>query len=272
MPLPSMPKDIIHGEVGGTAYSVVGTGPTVALIHGLGMHRGMWVWQVPALTSRFTVLTYDLLGHGKSQNPPKNCSLSNFSDQLNALCDALDLDDVAVAGFSLGGMIARDFALRHPDRVRALAILHSAHDRTPEQRAAIMIRVRQAAETGPSATVDDALERWFGDEFRAANPDVMDMVRDAVLANDSDVYPSIYRLLAEGDKELANTIAAIQCPTLVMTGSEDHGNSPEMSRRMAAQIPGAQCIILPGLRHMALAEAPEVFNPPLVSFLDSTAP
>ncbi len=277
MTLPSAPAGIVqgteHGNADGTAYSVVGSGPPVVLVHGLGMHRGMWMWQVPALAEQFTVITYDLLGHGESKNPTLNqhgnCTLTDFSDQLAALCDALDLGRVALAGFSLGGMIVRSFTLAHPERVGALAILHSAHDRTPEERTAIMVRVRQAAETGPSATVEAALERWFGNEYRLANPDVMDIVRNAVMANDPKVYPPIYRVLAEGDEELATAISAIQCPTLVMTGSEDYGNSADMSRRMAARIPNAECVILAGLRHMALAEDPDAFNAPLISFLES---
>ncbi len=269
MTLPSAPAETIHGTADGTVYSVAGSGPPVVLVHGLGMHRGMWMWQVPALATRFTVITYDLLGHGESRNPPENCTLSDFAGQLLALCDALGLGSVALAGFSLGGMIVRSFVLAHPDRVNALAILHSAHDRTPEERAAIMVRVHQAAEAGPAATVEGALERWFGEDFRAANPDVIDLVRSAVMANDPAVYPSIYRILAQGDAELATAISAIQCPTLVMTGSEDYGNSADMSQRMAASIPHAQCVILPGLRHMALAEDPDAFNAPLISFLES---
>ncbi len=269
MTLPSAPAGIRHGNTDGTAYSVVGSGPPVVLVHGLGMHRGMWMWQVPALAERFTVVTYDLLGHGDSRSPPENCTLTDFADQLATICDALGLDRVALAGFSLGGMIVRSFTLAHPDRVSALAILHSAHDRTPEERAAIMVRVNQAAETGPSATVEAALQRWFGDAYRLANPDVMDVVRKAVMANDPKIYPSIYRVLAEGDEELATAISTIGCPTLVMTGSEDYSNSADMSRRMAACIPHAECVVLPGLRHMALAEDPDAFNAPLISFLES---
>jgi pimeloyl-ACP methyl ester carboxylesterase len=268
MTLPPTPAETIHGNADGTAYSVVGSGAPLVLVHGLGMHRGMWMWQVPDLAERFTVITYDLLGHAESRNPPENCTLSDFSDQLAALCHALDLRGIALAGFSLGGMIVRSFTLAHPDRVNALAILHSAHNRTSEERATIMVRVHQAAETGPSATVDAALQRWFSDNFRAANPDVMGTVRDAIMANDPAVYPSIYRVLAQGDEELATAITAIQCPTLVMTGSEDYGNSADMSRRMAASIPGAECVILPGLRHMALAEDPVAFNMALISFLE----
>ncbi len=66
---------------------------------------------------------------------------------------------------------------------------------------------------------------------------------------------------------MEDTIAAISCPTLVMTGEEDYGNSPQMSQRIAALITGAKLEILPGLRHMALAEDPTQVNEILVEFL-----
>ena len=163
--------------------------------------------------------------------------------------------------------LARRFALDHADRLTALAILNSAHDRTPEERAAILKRVESARRSGPSATVESALGRWFTAPFRHANPAVIDQVRRWVIANRAEVYPQIYRVLAEGDAELAQPIGAIGCPTLVMTGAEDRGNSPAMTRRMAEVIPGAEAVILPGLRHMGLAENPAMFNGPLVDFL-----
>ena len=73
-------------------------------------------------------------------------------------------------------------------------------------------------------------------------------------ANRKEVYAAIYRVLAEGDAEIAATITEIRCPTLVMTGAADSGNSPDMTQRMASAIPGARSVILPGLRHMTLAE------------------
>jgi len=163
-------------------------------------------------------------------------------------------------------MIARRFALDHPGRLSALAILNSVHDRTAGQRQAVMDRVEQAAGAGPSATVEAALERWFTPAWAAAHPEVMALVRGWVSANDPAVYPAIYRVLAEGDVELATAIREISCPTLVMTGGDDHGNSPEMAARIAALIPGARAIVLPGLRHMGLVEAAAQFNGPLLSF------
>ncbi len=252
----------------GTVFETEGQGSPVVLVHGFGMTREMWDWQWPALTGRFQAVRYDLLGHGASDKPRDAYSLARFADQTAAVMDGLGIDRAALVGFSLGGMIVRAFALARPERVTALAILNSAHDRTEEERAAVLMRVEQAAREGPRTTVDAALARWFTPSYGASHPEVLDRVRRWILANDREVYPLIYRVLAEGDVELAAAVAAIRSPTLVMTGGEDHGNSPDMARRMAALIPGARCEIVAGLRHMGLAEDPEAFNGPLVSFLE----
>ena len=170
--------------------------------------------------------------------------------------DRCGVERAAVVGFSLGGMIARRVALDRPDRISALAILNSPHDRSPAEREAVRERVRQTEVEGPSANVGSALERWFTPAFRAEAPETIALVRTWIMRNDPAVYPQIYRVLAEGDAEIARGLDRIACPTLVMTGADDPGNTPAMARAMAQLIPGARLAILPGLRHMALAENP----------------
>ena len=254
-------------SAGETAWEQHGSGPAVVMIHGFGLNRAMWQWQLPALTPHFSVLTYDLLGHGESAPPSGTPDLAMFSRQLLGLMDRCGIERAAVVGFSLGGMIARRAALDRADRLSALAILNSPHDRSPAEREAVRARVRQTQEHGPSANVEPALERWFTPAFRAKAPEAIALVRAWITSNDPAVYPQIYRVLAEGDAELAKGLERIACPTLVMTGSDDPGNTPAMARAMAGLIPGARLAILPGLRHMALAESPAAVNAPLYAFL-----
>ncbi len=252
----------------GTCFEVVeGPGPAVVLVHGLGLNRHMWQWQREALAERYMVISYDLFGHGESPPPPETPSLTLFANQLRRLIDELDVPRAAVVGFSLGGMIARRFAMGHGSRLWALAILHSAHKRDQAAHDAIQSRVHQARRDGPSATVEAALERWFSKPFHQANPAVMQQVRGWVMANSKDVYPDIYQVLVDGVDELIAPSPAVRCPALVMTGSEDYGNSVEMTHAIAAEIPGARTVILPGLRHMALAEDPDRFSAELLDFL-----
>jgi pimeloyl-ACP methyl ester carboxylesterase len=245
--------------------------PPVLLIHGLGLNRRMWQWQTPVLAPHYGVITYDLYGHGESPPPSATPSLSLFAGQLLRLMDELSIDKAALAGFSLGGMIARRFAMDHGDRLSALAILNSPHRRDPQAHQAIQARVHLARRDGPQATVESALERWFNEDFRRARPEVMDLVRRWVMANDKAVYADIYQVLVDGVGELIGPSPPIACPSLVLTGEADDGNSPAMTRSIAAEIPGARTVILPGLRHMGMVEAPGPFNQALMAFLQSAA-
>ena len=250
-----------------TAYTVDGAGPPVVLVHGMGLNRDMWDWQHAALAERFTVIRYDLLGHGESAKRAGPYRMVDFVDQLARLMDGLAVAPCGLVGFSLGGLIVRAFALAHPTRVAALAILNSAHDRSDAERAAMRVRLELAFEKGPQATIDAALERWFTDDYAARHPETLVRVRHWMMANDPQVYPEIYRVLAEGDADLATSITAIECPTLVLACSEDHGNSPDMAQRMAALMPNARAEIVPDLKHMGLAEDPPAINRILVPFL-----
>lgn len=245
--------------------------PVVVLVHGVGLNRHMWQWQIEALAKKYRVIAYDLFGHGESPPPPSPPSLTLLSAQLQNLLDDLGLGETAVVGFSLGGMIARRFAMDHGQRLWALAILNSAHRRGPAAQAAIEKRIEQTRRDGTATTVEAALLRWFTDKFQKNRPDVIDLVRQWVLANEKAVYPEIYRILAYGVEELVAPKDPIGCPTLVMTGEEDYGNSPEMTVAIAAEIPSAETVILAGLRHMAMAEDPMLFNRELLQFLDAHA-
>lgn len=257
---------------GETHYAVEGSGPPLVLVHGLGMRLEMWRPLLPALSKHHTVVTYDLAGHGRSTPPADPVRLVTLSEQLLRLMDDLKIATAPLAGFSLGGMIVRRFALDHPGRAAALVVLASAHDRTEAERAAVMKRVAEAAEKGPQATIGAAVERWFTPEWRDAHPAAIAEVRAAVLANDPAVYPKIYRVLAEGDAEIAAAIARLRLPFLAMTGAEDFGNSADMARRMAALVPDGEVQIVPGLKHMGIWEQPDAFTTPMLDFLSRRLP
>lgn len=254
---------------GGTSYAIAGPkgAPVVVLVHGLGLNRKVWQWMVPVLSRRFRVVTYDLIGHGQSAPPDRRPVLADLSRQLAMLLDHLFVDRAAIVGFSLGGMVARRFAQDFPERAQALGILHSPHRRTAEAQAAILARVEQARQSGPTATVAAALLRWYSDACRASRPDLMDLTRSWVVANDPKVYHQLYAILADGIEEIVGPVPSISCPALVLTADEDHGNGPEMSAAIAAEIAGARLVILHGLRHMALVEDPEAVNRAVMDFL-----
>lgn len=252
---------------GATAYDEVGAGPPLILIHGLGLNRHMWQWQRDALAVDFRVVAYDLLGHGDSAKPQGPIRMHQMVAQITTLMRNLHIERAALVGFSLGGLIARAFALAHLRKVSALVILNSAHARSAQERAAIMARVKQVEDGGPEATVTAALERWFSTDFARTHPQVLETVRQWVVTNDPKVYPALYRLFAQADVGLETRISAIAQPVLIVASENDRGNSPHMARQMAAHLPNARVEILPELRHMALAEDPQQVNALLLRFL-----
>ena len=145
--------------VNGTSFRSCGysKGPILIFIHGLGLNKDVWQWQIPVFERQYFIVTYDLCGHGQSLDPKETPSLSLFSEQLRYLMDYNGFQTVTLIGFSLGGMIARRAAQDMPERVDRLIILNSPHKRTPEAQAAILKRVEQARLEGPAATVEAAL-------------------------------------------------------------------------------------------------------------------
>ena len=252
----------------GTAFDLTGpaTAPVVVLIHGLGLTRQTWADQVPVLADQFRVLTYDLCGHGQSALPGHTPSLSVLSGQLRCLMDHLHIARAALIGFSLGGMINRRFAMDHPDRVSALVILNSPHERSPEAQRLVEDRAAQSG-AGPAATIEATLDRWFTPGFCVSHPEAVARIRASVLANDPGNFARHRHVLAHGVKELIRPVPPITLPTLVMTCENDSGSTPDMSRTIAAEIPGAQVQIVPALQHLGLIEQPARFTAPILDFL-----
>lgn len=254
---------------GGTSYLQTGEGPAVVLIHGVGLNKEMWGGQIVGLASRYRVVAYDMLGHGASQNPPPESSLESYAQQLAELLDHLGIERASVIGFSMGGLVARAFALVHPERLDGLVILNSVFNRSEEQRAGVMARTLQAAELGPDANADGALARWFSHEYRAANPAQIEAIRLTLAANNPQGYLTTYQLFATQDLYGSDALGRIQVPTLVATGELDPGSTPEMARQLAARIPGASARVLAEQRHMMPVESPRMVNQMLLEFLDS---
>ena len=152
----------------GTVYQFTGAqgAPVMVLIHGLGLNRGIWDAFASAFSNRYRVLRYDLFGHGESAVPPSMPTLTVFSEQLLGLMDELEIEQAILIGFSLGGMINRRLAMDHPQRVSALAILNSPHEREPAAQKLVEQRALDSASGGPGATLDATLERWFTAGFR----------------------------------------------------------------------------------------------------------
>ncbi|MDQ0654854.1 alpha/beta fold hydrolase [Pseudomonas cedrina] len=251
----------------GTSYLATGQGQPVVLIHGVGLNKEMWGGQVVGLASHYHVISYDMLGHGASPRPAAGTPLLGYADQLLELLDHLQLPQATVIGFSMGGLVARAFALHYPDRLKSLVVLNSVFNRSPEQRAGVIARTAQAAEHGPDANAEAALSRWFSREYQAANPAQIAALRQTLAGNDPQGYLTTYELFATQDMYRADDLKGLRAPTLVATGELDPGSTPEMARQLADRIPGATVAVLAEQRHMMPVESPRLVNSLLLGFL-----
>ncbi|MFU6378725.1 alpha/beta fold hydrolase [Metapseudomonas otitidis] len=251
----------------GTSYLATGQGQPVVLIHGVGLNKEMWGGQVVGLATQYRVIAYDMLGHGDSPRPEPGTALLGYADQLRELLDHLGLTQVTVIGFSMGGLVARAFALHYPQYLQGLVVLNSVFNRTPEQRAGVIARTAQAAQHGPDANAEAALSRWFSREYQAANPAQIAAIRQTLASNDPQGYLTTYELFATQDMYRADDLGNIRVPTLIATGELDPGSTPEMAEQLAQRIPGARAAVLAEQRHMMPVESPRLVNQLLLDFL-----
>lgn len=261
--------DSLTGHVNGTAYDLHGPpdASVLVLVHGLGLCREIWNDYIADLSKAYRVLNYDLVGHGDSLPSIETASLRVYAKQILDLMDALHINHATIVGFSIGGMINRRFALDYPDRVSALIILNSPHERGEFAQRQVEARAARVHEQGALATMDEALKRWFTADFLDSNPLICRKVIEWRQRADSQSYAQAAWVLAAGVRELTGLKLIINAPCLVATCQYDTGSTPAMSASIAAQFDGAELHIVPGLQHLGLLEKPALFISLLLDFL-----
>jgi len=248
-----------------SAVSLEGDGPPIFLIHGIGASRHGWDGVIRRLRQSYRCITYDLRGHGVSPMPPPPYSLDDLVEDLEALRQELGIPKAHFIGHSLGGMIGPAYARRHPDRVRSLGLLSTAAGRSTDDSAKVKAVVAAMRERGIAPVLETLKERWFTPEFAAARPDVVARRLQQVIDTDAKVFLSVFDIYAE--TEIAPWLSEIEAPSLVLTGEFDGGCPPRLNQFIASQLPRAELVILPKLRHAILLEAPEQVAPHILEFL-----
>lgn len=247
----------------GSAARVIeaGAGAPVLLIHGVGMRAEAWGPQIAALAQDHRVIAVDMPGHGASDRLPGDPRLPDYVAWAARVILALGLGPLAVAGHSMGSLIAAGLAVDHPDLVSRTAILNGVHRRTPEARAAVQARAAEIA--AGRAGIEAPLARWFAPGEAAVRDQVAGWLRSVPQAG----YAAAYRAFAEGDTVYADRLGEITCPLLVLTGDGDANSTAEMTRTMAAMAPLGRAVVIPGHRHMVNLTAPEAVTDALRAWL-----
>jgi len=250
-------------------YEEHGRGEPLLLIMGLGASTLAWGEQIPTFGREFRVVAFDNRGAGRSDKPAVRYSIALFGDDTVGLMDELGIDSAHVYGQSMGGFIAQELALRHPQRVRTLVLGSTscggrqAVAASPENLAGIgmmnVLSPREAAERG--------LPLLYSDEFIACHHDalIQHSLRESELRAPPDAFGR--QVQAAVRHNTFDRLPDIRCPALVITGSDDKVVPADNSRILAERIPGAELVVLPGAGHGYLLEKAAESNAVVLEFL-----
>ena len=246
-------------------YDLQGQGAgTLVLIHEMGGTIETWDGVLPELTKGRRVLRYDTRGAGLSEKIRGTVTIDTMVDDIAALLDALAITDkVSLAGVAVGAAIAIRFAARIPERTAALIALGPATGMPPERLTATLAVADRAEHDGMRPGMEDGLEKTYPDELRQDRKR-FDSLRGQRMSNDPASYAAVYRMLARLD--MADDLARVNCPTLVVAGTLDRLRPPAGAEAVARAIPGAKFQTLTSGHFMA-AQTPDIVAAAMTKFL-----
>ncbi|WP_037360332.1 alpha/beta fold hydrolase [Amycolatopsis orientalis] len=245
------------------AVEAEGAGPAVLMVHGLGGTSNFYQVQAQALAERFRVIRVDSAGAGRS-GLRDGISIESHADDLAAVLDAFEIDVAAVVAHSMGTLVARAFAARHPQRVSALALLGAVAEPADAGRRAQRDRAAILRDQGAAAVAPGVVANALSETTRRDKPEVAAFVRELVMRQDAEGYARNCEALAAATDP--GPIPA-QLPLLLVTGAEDKVGPPAVSEALAAAHGDATVTILPGVGHWTALEAAADTTAQLAKFL-----
>ena len=249
-------------------YSFIDNNTTpLVFIHGVGLDHQMWEPQTNYL-KEYSIITYDLLGHGKTPFSKEEITLDDFSKQLLSVLEFLKVDKCNLIGFSLGSLIALDFASKFQDKLKSLTVISTTYKRTDEERALVVDRFNQAKLNKPISK--QALKRWFSDEYLKNHPEVYNKFMQILNKQPKDHanFLKAYKLFAYHHDNL-EMIKKISTKTLIMTGSKDAGSTVTMSKCLSDDLINSSFIEINNGKHLCSIECADDVNINLKNFINN---
>jgi pimeloyl-ACP methyl ester carboxylesterase len=247
---PSLPKTEHSGyaAVNGIKvwYAAFGEGEPVVFLHGGLANANYWGLQIPAVAQHYRTIVMESRGHGRSSRDDRPYGYDLMADDVVALLDFLKIERAAIVGWSDGGILGLDLAIRHPSRVSKVFAF--------------------AANTDPSGVIDGteknptfaAYIARAGQEYAklSATPNGYNAFVDA-----------ISKMWATQPNWTAQQLGAIKTPVLVVDGDHDEAIKRSHTEQIAVQVPGAGLLILPNTSHFAFLQDPDQFTWHILHFL-----
>ena len=239
----------------------------LVFIHGVGLDHNMWSPQINYFKN-YSTITYDLLGHGRTPFKKEKIKMQDYIEQLLSIIEFLKLEKINLVGFSIGSLIALNFATDFQNKLNSLTLIATTYKRTEEQRQAVIDRVNLAKLNKPISQL--AMKRWFTDEYLKKNPIIYDKFTKILTKNGEDQknFIKAYELFAHYKDDLEK-IKKINTKTLVMTGSIDPGSTPEMSKKLSNDLNNSIYTEINNGKHLCSIECADDVNINIKKFIEN---
>ncbi len=261
-----MPKAQINGI--NLFYEVHGEGEPLLLIYGLAGRGNGWKFQVEALAPNFRMITFDNRGVGESDQPAEAYSLAGMADDAAGLLDALGIESAYVFGISMGGMIAQEFALRHPQRVRKLALgcTHPGIKHCVPSPAWVTEIFKSLPGKPREQAVREGVAFNYSPYTQQHRPELIESLIPLFVDNRQRLHGYLNQINAVWAFDAFDRLPQIAVPTLVMTGTDDVLVPPGNSKIIAERIPNARLMEFSNAGHLFFIEKAAEVNQALLEF------
>jgi len=239
----------------------------IVFIHGVGLDRKMWSPQINYFKN-FSTITYDLLGHGRTPFKKEEIKMNDYVEQLLSIIEFLKLEKINLVGFSIGSLIALNFAADFQNKLNSLTLMATTYKRTEEQRQTVIDRVNLAKLNKPISQL--AMKRWFTDEYLEKNPNIYEEFTKILTKDGEDQknFIKAYELFAYYKDDLEK-IKKINTKTLVMTGSIDPGSTPQMSKNLSNDLNNSSYTEINNGKHLCSIECADDVNINIKKFIEN---
>ncbi|HET6325876.1 MAG TPA: alpha/beta hydrolase [Planctomycetaceae bacterium] len=249
-------------------YETQGTGEALLLIAGFACDHTIWALMIPALAARYRVISFDNRGLGQSSGSENVTSIRQMADDAAGLLDALGIGSAHVTGHSMGGLIAQELAVTHPQRVQSLLLL-STCAQVDERGKAITDVWAELPRVVDAATMNRLLLPWMYTSAFYAKPGAIERLTERILAYP---FPPSTEVIARQCRAIAafqssSELAQLACPTGVFVGREDILIPVALSEQLVRRIPNAELEVLEETGHGMLIESPKQVSDALLAFL-----
>ena len=237
----------------------------IIFIHGVGLTKEIWDPQVNFFKD-YNIVTYDLLGHGETPIKKNSVSFEDFTEQLLRLINDLNFNKFHLIGFSLGALIARHFAAENNNRLASLILHGSIYKRNEDQKRVVKNRF-EVAKMDRTASKQNTLRRWLSEDFIKKNPEIYKKIYSILDKNNLPNFLKSYEIFVNYiDND--SILKKIETNTLITTGENDVGSTPEMSNNLSKIIPRSKFIKIKKGKHLCSIECADDVNITFKKFID----